>query len=190
MKQFEKFIKKYGEGKFIKEFDLKVIDHIKDLFIPEIYTLLKRNGVHNYMDGFIWTLNPNDYIVWLNKWLKMEVICIPFARTAFGDIFFIVDKKIMILSVSRGLIDYTTNRVDWFFNRYLTDDIYMDKYLNRNLYYLLENKEELTNDECFGFIPILSLGGKSEVKNLHKIRMKEHLLILSQAEEQLTFFPH
>ncbi len=186
---FEKFYKKFGEidTHYLIDMDNLKID--KSLFIPEIFELLKKDGVSSYGDKFIWTLNPDDYYEWLNDYLRLESKVVPFGRTAFGDIFFIKDGEVMILINGYGYIDYTTSRVDWFFNRYLTDNAYLDKYFKKSNFNQLANKNNLTHDTCFGYVPLLALGGSEELENLQLVKMKEHLLLNSQAIGQAQFYP-
>ena len=37
---------------------------------------------------------------------------------------------------------------------------------------------ELGYDECFGYVPLLALGGKESVDNLKKVKMKEHIELI------------
>ena len=34
-------------------------------------------------------------------------------------------------------------------------------------------------DECFGYVPLLGLGGKDTVDNLKKVKLKEHIYIIN-----------
>jgi hypothetical protein len=42
----------------------------------------------------------------------------------------------------------------------------------------------LAADEMYGFEPTLALGGKADLKNLHKVKAVEHLVILAQLGER------
>lgn len=39
---------------------------------------------------------------------------------------------------------------------------------------------ELEYDECFGYVPLLALGGKESVKNLKKVKMREHIALIAE----------
>ncbi|WP_324604070.1 T6SS immunity protein Tdi1 domain-containing protein [Paenilisteria weihenstephanensis] len=34
-------------------------------------------------------------------------------------------------------------------------------------------------DECFGYVPLLALGGSEKMENLQKVKLKEHILLIS-----------
>ena len=39
---------------------------------------------------------------------------------------------------------------------------------------------KLEHDECFGYVPLLGLGGSEKVENLKKVKIREHIEIISQ----------
>lgn len=38
----------------------------------------------------------------------------------------------------------------------------------------------LKYDECFGYVPLLVLGGKESVKNLKKVKILEHIALITE----------
>ncbi|WP_296585518.1 T6SS immunity protein Tdi1 domain-containing protein [Ruminococcus sp.] len=39
---------------------------------------------------------------------------------------------------------------------------------------------KLEYDECFGYVPLLGLGGKESVNNLKKVKIKEHIALITE----------
>ena len=39
---------------------------------------------------------------------------------------------------------------------------------------------KLEYDECFGYVPLLGLGGSEKVDNLDKVKIREHIEIITQ----------
>ena len=39
---------------------------------------------------------------------------------------------------------------------------------------------KLEQDECFGYVPLLGLGGSEKVQNLKKVKIREHIELISQ----------
>jgi hypothetical protein len=189
MKKFKAFNEKFGEGKRYEPIDLSNMSEYDNyLFIPELKELLQNEGVSSYMDGFFWTLNPLDYVDWLNDWLYFEDRSIPFARTAFGDIIFIREKIIMILNSNKGRVDFVTDDVDRFFNWDLIDDWYLNEYFKKDIYDNLSPKPNLVQDECLGYFPLLSLGGNENPENLKIVKMREYLDIVAKASDGIKFW--
>ena len=38
----------------------------------------------------------------------------------------------------------------------------------------------LEYDECFGYVPLLALGGKESVDNLKKVKIREHIALVTE----------
>ena len=55
-----------------------------------------------------------------------------------------------------------------------TEDLKWDPYLEAR-----EKYGEPAYDECFGYVPLLGLGGKDTVDNLKKVKLKEHIYIIN-----------
>lgn len=39
---------------------------------------------------------------------------------------------------------------------------------------------KLKHDECFGYVPLLGLGGSEKVENLQIVKIKEHIELITQ----------
>lgn len=191
MEKYIKFYEKYGPGKFYGSIDLDVLEfHDQYLLTDEIIELLKNEGISSYANGLLWTLNPSEYLDWLNDWLPFDDRSVPFARSAFGDILFIREQQIMALNSSKGFMSVMTDvdDIDSFINRYLTDSWFYNTFFNADIFNQIEDKN-LSKDECFGFQPLLSLGGNRDVKSLKKVAMREHLAIISSSSD-VVFYEH
>ena len=54
--KYEAFVAKYGKGTRHRALS-------PEQLAPEIYELLQAEGIASFMDGFLWTLDPNEYAV-------------------------------------------------------------------------------------------------------------------------------
>ena len=60
-------------------------------------------------------------------------------------------------------------------------DYYLNKYFELNKYNEAVAKwGELEYDQCFGYVPLLSLGGSEKVENLDKVKIREHIELITQ----------
>ncbi len=73
-----------------------------------------------------------------------------------------------------------TDDLDSFMNRYLTDSWFFNTFFNGDIFDQIEDKT-LLKDECFGFHPLVSLGGNRDAKSVKRIKMKGHLHIISSS---------
>ncbi|MDE7321833.1 MAG: DUF1851 domain-containing protein [Lachnospiraceae bacterium] len=62
-----------------------------------------------------------------------------------------------------------------FSQEYLSDNI-----KNKQYDTALEKYGSLAYDECFGYVPLLGLGGKERIKNIQKVKIKEHIELITQ----------
>ena len=44
----------------------------------------------------------------------------------------------------------------------------------------VEKYGKLADNECFGYVPLLALGGKEDVEHLQKVKTKEHIAVITQ----------
>lgn len=67
------------------------------------------------------------------------------------------------------------------FMQNLGDDYFLEKYFQVPQYTEAVNKlGNLEQDECFGYVPLLGLGGSEKVDNLDKVKIREHIELISQ----------
>lgn len=65
---------------------------------------------------------------------------------------------------------------------------FMDNYIkiiNPNEYIIQNGK--LNFEECFGYVPLLGLGGSEKVENLKKVKIKEHIELITQMVGKIEF---
>ena len=66
------------------------------------------------------------------------------------------------------------------FLRFLSDQSFTDDYFELPLYNeAIEQYGLLDYDQCFGFVPLLALGGFKDVDHLDKVKMYEHILLIT-----------
>jgi len=136
------------------------------------------------MDGYLKLINPSNYQDSLNQaYDNSNNTEIVFGITAFGDYLVWVGDAIRLIKFRYGTYNIIENDDDmtWFFDMDLADD----GYVKSNLF--AENYSEarkllgdLEYDECYGYVPILAAGGAEKVENLQKVKIREHIAIISQ----------
>ena len=68
-----------------------------------------------------------------------------------------------------------------FFLEDLMDGDFDEEYLSMRKYNAAEKKYgPLAYDECFGYVPLLGLGGRETVNNLRKVKIREHIALIAQ----------
>ncbi len=151
--------------------------------IPEQFIeIWKSYGFGSFLNGFLKLINPDDYSDFVKK-SYFEKNCIPLLITALGDIivweenayFFIIQYRYNNFSaLARGY------RV---FAKLLEETGYFYEKANlKNIKEALNMLGTVSYDECYGYVPLLSLGGAEKPENLQKVKLREHLELMHQVQ--------
>ena len=176
------------EFEVLKDFELysKVSEDIIVKYegkIPEQFlNIWKKYGFGQFLQGYFKLVNPDNYIEFVRK-SYFEKNCIPLLVTAFGDI--VVWEKneyLSLLTYRYRNFDCLEYGCEFLFND-LSDNKYVERHFkNRNFYNALEKLGIPSYDECFGYVPLLSLGGSEKTENLQKVKLREHLELMFQMQ--------
>ena len=106
---------------------------------------------------------------------------IPIMVTGFGDIItWEKNRYLGIVKYRKGTFGIIEDGFVYFLND-LNDEEYVKDVLD-SLQYLnaISKIGEPIFDECFGYVPLLGLGGSEKVENLQKVKIKEHIELITQ----------
>lgn len=179
---FEKFIETYGNIKFNKDIPIEDLEKVKDNLPTELYSFLL-NGEGSYMNNFFWTVNPIEFASILQEiYEPVTSPSICFARDAFSGLYVWEDNTIVYINTRYTISKVIGRKLNILFNNIMTDWEYFSEQLSLTNYFPAKEKlGELKFDECYGYIPLLGLGGSEKVENLEKVKLKEHISIIAQA---------
>ncbi len=166
----------------------KVPSELNDAYqgkLPEqIIQIWKEYGLGSFMDGFLRTINPNEFQDILQRAYFMGIKSIPVLVTALGDMIVWEDNTYLaILRFRHGTFSIMEKGCNYFLDD-LIDDGYKEEFFKPQNYYIaLQNQGSLQYDECFGYVPLLCIGGSEDADRLKKVKLLEHMeLILSIGE--------
>ena len=75
-----------------------------------------------------------------------------------------------------------------FFFDDLMDVIFIKDFFEKDLYNAAKAKlGELSYRQCYGFVPLLGIGGKKTVNNLDIVSLREYIYIISQMVGKIGF---
>ena len=168
---------------FEKKAQQKLIDEYRDKLPKLIIQIWEEYGFGSFMDGFLRTIDPNDFQGILERAYFMGEKSIPVFVTALGDMIVWEDNAYLtILRFRHGTFSIMEKGCTYFLDD-LTSDEYIQEFLKPQDYYIaLRNQGILEYDECFGYVPLLCLGGLENANCLKKVKLVEHMeLILAIA---------
>ena len=158
---------------------LKLFDKYKDKLPEQIIQIWEEYGFGSFMNGFLRTINPLQYQDLLPRAYFMGDKCIPIFLTALGDmIVWEENTYLTILRFRHSIFSIMEKGCNFFLND-LTDDNYIEEFLKPKNYYIArENQGPLEYDECFGYVPLLCLGGPEDAIHLEKVKTLEHIELI------------
>ena len=154
-------------------------------------------GWSGYANGIMWSSDPQEFKPILDAWLgsvklfKEDTYNV-IARSAFGKIFLWgrnTGNSIIIDPLASSIItveprldpEKADAAIVSFFLSKDKEDFDFDDCKEKPLFArALKKLGPLSVDEMYGFEPALSIGGVPKLENLAKVKMIEHLYILSQ----------
>ena len=158
-----------------------LIDEYAKVLPKELIDIWKEYGYGCFLNGYLRIINPKEYQELLSETYFRGACSVPILTTAFGDIIAVEDDQYI------GMIKYkygNFNIVAKNFKRFvqnMTDKCFQQDYFELEQYEeAIQQYGRLDNDKCFGYAPLLGLGGSEKVENLMIVNTKEHIRLITQ----------
>lgn len=158
-----------------------LIDKYFNVLPNSLIEIWRNQGLGTFMNGYLKVINPDEFENVFNASYFRSDVSIPVLITAFGDIItWEKNKYVGIVRYRYGKSDIMISNFDLFL-RLLKDDTFVKEYFNIKQYNeAVKAYGKLDYDECFGYVPLLGLGGKETVKNLKKVKVREHIELICE----------
>ncbi len=163
----------------------ELVAQYRDLVPPELIEVWEQYGFGTFCDGYLKIVNPEDYADLLADTYQLISTPAPappvvLFATAMGDL--------LIWELDcLGILDYrhTTTNVVAQNLKVLFRNLSYDSYLSKTLCWepypaARARLGEPAFDECFGYVPLLALGGPETADHLEKVKLREHIALISQ----------
>ena len=167
------------------EFHSKVTDETikkyQGLIPDELMEVWKMCGYGTFYNGYLKIINPDDYQEILEESYFNGKISIPIFTTGFGDIItWRSGEFVTLIKYRKNTIKVLIAGFEYFLGDLITSKRLLGK-LDKDLYEgALSRYGRLEYDECFGFVPLLPLGGGEKVDNLDKVKILPHIDLITQ----------
>lgn len=179
--------KVFSDFKLHEKVSEDIISKYRDKVGDDVIEIWEKYGFGTTFKGYLKIINPDEIQELLEETYIMPFDDIPIFVTGMGDIIVCNSRG------SFGIVDYrhqrikvlwTKKEIEWDF---FIDDYYQDRYWQWNPYFEAVDKYgELEYNECFGYEPLLSLGGKESVDNLRKVNYEVHITIMAEIQGILS----
>ena len=184
---YEKFLEK-NLNSIRQSVDDTFIAKYADLSYTELTTLWQEVGLGSYCDGMLKIINPSDYQYVLNSCYVMEYdkSFLPFMCTAFGDVFAYVknpklNNYIVYLNVRYGTYLILPDNLVLLLNKIIFNKSTLNGWFDLENYPTIQEKLGTPDfDECFGYSPLLVMGGSENLENIEIVKALSYIDISTQ----------
>ncbi len=192
---FEYFLEKMGPAFDKRHVPPTSIERYRGKLPDQLLAYWDEHGWCGYADGLFWTVNPQEYEPVLESWISdthfmEEDSYHVIGRSAFGDIYLFGGKygrALNIIAPDSKMMPpeekpSDLNRsVQAFFGSQTRRACDFSDVNGKTLFAsALKKLGRLKQDEMYGFVPALALGGAATLGNLQKVKAVEHLVLLAQ----------
>ncbi|EPY2275110.1 T6SS immunity protein Tdi1 domain-containing protein [Clostridium sporogenes] len=171
----------FKEYKVKSKVDKNIFNKYKETLPLELTDVWKEYGFGSMLNGYLKIVNPDEYQSVVDMSYFRANVSIPILVTAFGDIITWEENKyIRLLRYKIRTFKGIASGFEFFWEDvstgYFCEEFFeLDKYNEA-----IEKYGELEYDECFGYVPLLGLGGSEKVENLRKVKIREHIELITQ----------
>lgn len=170
----------------VAEVSNDLIQKYRELLPVEVITLWQEYGFGTFKNGYFKIINPDDYKMLLeNSYFKGDV-SIPIFATAFGDLVIWEEGKfVSIVKYRYSDFDVIIEGFEHFEETILDEELADEFYTFEKYNKAVKKHGFLEYDECFGYVPLLAMGGKESVNNIKKVKIREHIALITSLEGQI-----
>ncbi|MBX4262808.1 DUF1851 domain-containing protein [Clostridium estertheticum] len=162
-----------------EQVNINIIEKYKGKVPNQVVEVWGKYGFGSIKNGYLRIVNPDRYMEILEETYVRHELAIPLFTTAMGDIIVWEDGYLMILNFRKNEVNVVGGDCKLFFKN-LNDEYYLKKALDWIPYpEAIKKYGEPSDDECFGYVPILGLGGPKKIQNLQKVKLIEHIYIIN-----------
>lgn len=180
---FETFFEKYPDYLIVERPGEELMNHFRNKLPTQLIDFWKAYGCGTFMNGYLMIVNPSKYQPVFDEAYDNEDNEIVFAVTRLGDFLTWTGDAVRAVYFKNGFdsIIESGDDMEWFFDMDLADDGFLKANLNDKNYQTAKQRlREPQFDECFGYVPLLGLGGAEKAENLQIVKIKEHISIIAQ----------
>jgi hypothetical protein len=187
---FEKFFEKYPQVEVVEKPTESQITSYDSVLPDPIRLLWKQFGWGEFMGGYMRLLNPQSFSEFSKKYISFEPLeHTPWAVSVYGDLFtYKSDGYLYFFNYRYSSFDIigSEKNIDILFNYKFADEKYILDRFKSSSFQAAKDRLGLPGfDQCYGYFPLLALGGRESVDSLQIVDLQVHMELMAQASGPL-----
>jgi len=163
----------------------ELVARYRDQVPPELLEVWEQFGFGTFCDGYLKVVNPDDYADLLADTYQLTSTPAPapaivLFTTAMGDLLIWERGYLVLVDYRHGQTTAISKGLDFFFEDLADGKTLAGEFLWEPYPAARERLGEPAFDECFGYVPLLALGGPEKVEYLQKVKLREHITLIGQ----------
>jgi hypothetical protein len=182
MSMFDRFFEKHPTFNSVSAPTIPNLGTLKDGIPAELITFWHEFGLGTFMEGYLKIVDPEDYHDFMvSSYSVFAEPAFVFGATAFADLLIWEKDCVKQINYRMGTTKIHGDSIAAFLNLRLARWDIVDFSMQGKLFQPAKDLlGECAFDECYAYVPALALGGSEKVENLQKVKLREHISILSQ----------
>jgi hypothetical protein len=187
---FNKLLARFPNYTITEKPSLDFIASYSERIPSELLEVWEQYGFGIFGDGYLRIVNPANYVELVADTYQLTSTPsdgppLALFTTAMGDLLIWEMGYLSLVDYRHGNVTIVGKSLKNFF-RVFAEDSYLVERLRWEPYPAArERLGEPAFDECFGYVPALALGGPETVGHLQKVKLREHIYLLSQLTGRL-----
>lgn len=162
----------------------------------ELITLWQEVGFGTFYNGLFRLLPPEEFIFWDDAYIGESGQIkpqIPFMITAFGDIFVWVydtclnESYVAYINIRKGTWKIGASNVKILFNVRILSNTCIKMFDLEMFPALVSKLGRLAEDECYGYVPALALGGDNDIDKVERVKYVPYIDLICQSLGDFEF---
>ena len=183
---FSKLLARFPQYTIVEKPAPELVARYRDRVPPELVEVWEQYGFGTFCDGYLKIVNPDDYAGVLTDTYQLTSTAAPapplvLFATAMGDLLIWEIGYLALVDYRHGQTHIVAKNLSLLFRNLadgeetLTEEFFWEPYPAARA-----RLGEPAFDECFGYVPLLALGGPEVAENLEKVKLREHIALIGQ----------
>lgn len=179
------FLARFPDYKVLAQATPELLARYQTTVPPELLSIWEQIGFGTFCEGYLKVVQPDGYADLLAETYQLSstpTVAPPLVlfATAMGDLLIWERGYLVLIDYRHQQTKVLSKGLDFFFQD-LADGETLSTELCWEPYPAARARlGEPAFDECFGYVPLLALGGPETVDHLQKVKLREHIYLISQ----------